>query len=58
MNLHKHQLYLLTLHSESFKSWSAIRINTECKFLIMKLDPVLNLYLGPIIAKQYDIFDR
>ena len=37
MNLHKHQLYLLEQHSESFKSWSAIiRINTECKSLIMK----------------------
>jgi len=29
MNLHKHQLYLLEQHSESFKIWSAvIRINT------------------------------
>jgi len=27
MNLHKHQLYLLKQHSESFKHWSAsIRI--------------------------------
>jgi len=24
MNLHKHQLYLLEQHSESFKIWSAI----------------------------------
>ena len=40
MNLHKHQLYLLEQHSESFKSWSAIiRINTEGKSLIMKLGP-------------------
>jgi len=40
MNLHKHQLYLLEQHSESFKSWSAIiRINTEGKSLIMKLAP-------------------
>ena len=38
MHLHKHQLYLLEQHSESFKSWSAIiRINTEGKSLIMKL---------------------
>jgi len=40
MNLHKHQLYLLEQHSESFKIWSAIvRINTEGKCLIMKLGP-------------------
>ena len=40
MNLHKHQLYLLEQHSESFKSWLAIiRINTEGKSLIMKLGP-------------------
>jgi len=32
MNLHKHQLYLLELHSESLTIWSAIiRINTEGK---------------------------
>jgi len=24
MNLHKHQLYLLEQHSESFKIWSAV----------------------------------
>ena len=42
MNLHKHQLYLLEQHSESFKSWSAIiRINTEGKSLIMKLGRVI-----------------
>jgi len=42
MNLHKHQLYLLKPHSESFKFWSAIiRINTEVKSLIMKLGPDL-----------------
>jgi len=30
MNLHKHQLYLLEQHTESFKIWSAIiGINTE-----------------------------
>ena len=40
MNLHKHQLYLLEQHSESFKIWSAIiRINTEGKSLIMQLGP-------------------
>ena len=39
MNLHKHQLYLLEQHSESFKRWSAIiRINTEGKSLI-KIGP-------------------
>ena len=38
MNLHKHQLYLLEEHSESFKIWSAvIRINTEGKSSILKL---------------------
>ena len=42
MNLHKHQLYLLEQHSESFKIWSAIiRINTESKSSIMKLAQVL-----------------
>ena len=42
MNLHKHQLYLLEQHSESFKIRSAIiRINTEGKSLIMKLGPDL-----------------
>ena len=40
MNLHKHQLYLLKQHSESFKIWSAIiRIKTEGKSLNMKLGP-------------------
>ena len=38
LNLHKHQLYLLEQHSESFNIWSAtIRINAEGKSLIMKL---------------------
>ena len=38
MNLHKHQLYLLKQHNESFNSWSAIIvINTEGKSLNMKL---------------------
>ena len=40
MNLHKHQLYLLDQHSESFKIWSAIiRIKTEGKSLIIILGP-------------------
>ena len=40
MNLHKHQLYLLEQHSESFKIWSAIiRINTEGTSVIMKSGP-------------------
>ena len=40
LNQHKHQLYLLKQHSESFNIWSAIiRINTEGKSLIMKLGP-------------------
>ena len=43
MNLHKHQLYLLEQHSESFKTSAIIRINTEGKSLIMKLGPGLNL---------------
>jgi len=35
-----HQLYLLAQHSKSLTIWSAIiRINTEGKSLIMKLDP-------------------
>ena len=42
MNLHKHQLYLLEQHNESFKIWSAIiSINIEGKSLIMKLGPDL-----------------
>ena len=45
MNLHKHQLYLLEQHSESFKIWSAIiRINTEGKSLtFMKLGPDITM---------------
>ena len=39
MNLHKHQLCLLEQHSESFKIWSSIRINTEGKSWIMRLGP-------------------
>jgi len=47
MNLHKHQLYLLEQHSESFKMWSAImRINTEGKSSIMKLGPGLTNIKG------------
>jgi len=46
MNLHKHQLYLLKQHSESFKIWSAIiRITTEGKSLIMKLGPVVQSFV-------------
>ena len=42
MNLHKHQLYLLEQHNDSFKIWSAIiRINTKGKSLIMKLGAVV-----------------
>ena len=42
LHVHKHQLYPLEQHSESFKIWSAIiRINTEGKFMIMKLGPVV-----------------
>ena len=48
MNLHKHQLYLLEQHRESFKIWSAIiRINTEGKSLIMKLGPGLLVQFLP-----------
>ena len=37
MNLHKHQLYLIEQHSETFNILSAIiRINTEGKSLIMR----------------------
>ena len=44
MNLHKHQLYLLEQHSETFKIWSTIiRINTEGKSLIMNLGPRLGV---------------
>ena len=46
VNLHKHQLYLLEQHSESFNIWSAIiRINTEGKSLIMKLGPGVVTYV-------------
>ena len=44
MDLHKHQLYLLEQHSESFKIWSAIiRINAKGKSSIVKLGPDQNL---------------
>jgi len=53
MNLHKHQLYLLDQHSESFKIWSAIiRINTEGKSLIMKLGPGL-IIKGSVLLLQH-----
>jgi len=42
MNLHKHQLYLLEQHSESFKIWSA-RINTEGKSFDYEIGPSSNL---------------
>jgi len=46
MRVHKHQLYLLENSSRSLESWLAIiRIITECKFLIMKLSPVLLKHL-------------
>jgi len=36
MLVHKHQLYLLEQHSESFERWSAvIRINNEAKSWII-----------------------
>ena len=64
---------MLEQHSESFKSWSAIiRINTEGKFLIMKLDPgpdilvitgVFQVKRVPFVGIQYVnmpliVFDR
>ena len=47
MNLHKHQMYLLEQHSESFNIWSAIiRISTEGKSSIMTVGlGSSNLYL-------------
>ena len=66
MNLHKHQLYLLEQHSESFKSWSAIiRINTEGKSLIIKLSPghkhfkvhfFLSFFLRDVTFNYQDVF--
>jgi len=73
MNLVRYQLYLLEQHSESFKIWSAIiRINTEGKSLIMKLDPGLDIWVltgvfqvkrVPFVGIQYVnmpliVFDR
>ena len=73
MNLHKYQLCLLEQHSESFKIWSTnIRINTEGKSLIMKLDPGLDIWVltgvfqvkrVPFVGIQYVnmpliVFDR
>jgi len=38
MHVHKHMLYFLEQHSDSFKYWSEIiTINTEGKSLIRKL---------------------
>ena len=52
MNPHKHQLYLFKQHSESFNIWSAIiRINTECKSLIMTLGPgIIYLTLKTVVS--------
>jgi len=42
MTLHKHQLYLLQQHNESFEVFSAIiRTNTEGQSLVMTLGPGL-----------------
>jgi len=57
MNLHKHQLYLLEQHSESFKIWSAIiRINTEGKSLIMKMGSDLCPHLLHLLLTSMSIF--
>ena len=57
MNLHKHQLYLLDQHSESFNIWSAIiRTNTEGKSLIIKLGPGVesqDLHVLSVLANQH-----
>ena len=46
VHVHKHQLFLLEQHSESFKSWSAIiRINTDGNSLVMKLGLVGQAFL-------------
>ena len=54
MTLHKHQLYLLEQHSESFNIGSAFtRINTEGKVMIMKLGPdTLTLTMVNTLRKQ------
>ena len=42
MNLHKHNVYVLEQHINSFKIWSAtIRINTEGKSMIIQSAPYL-----------------
>ena len=55
MNLHKHPLYLLEQHSESYEIWSAtIRINTDGKSLNMKLGPGLDFIikdLHPVLSQ-------
>ena len=57
MNLHKHQLYLLEQHSESFTIWSVIiRINTEGKSLIMKLGPGVCTMIKNQIPSFYNNF--
>ena len=56
MNLHKHQLYLLEQHSESFNIWSAIiRINTEGKSLIMKLGPESLIITPPHLLAALEV---
>ena len=57
MHLHKHQLYYLEQHSESFKIWSAIiRINTEGKSLIMKLGlGLLVVFTEIAISENHDL---
>jgi len=53
MQIHNHQFYLLEQHSKSFKIWSAIlRINTEGKYLIMKLGPVNSAFIMSFIYQK------
>ena len=58
LNLHKHQLYLLEQHSESFKIWSAI---IRIKSLMMKLDRdvfvcVFQVILACVLVLMGEIF--
>jgi len=60
MNLHKHQLYLLEQHSESFKIWSGTdRINTEGNSLNMTLGPELvnKTFLQRTITRDAYLYD-
>ena len=55
-NLHKHKLYLLEHHNESFEIWSdIIRINTERKSLIMKSSPVLINHIALSTGSEQDV---